>query len=197
MMRLNRQSFYLVFLALLSLSLSGCNSFRISETKVNDDLAKQIESAQDTRFELASEGQAVALNLAIKQADIDFLERDGGVIAIALMCDLTGEVSAFGQDFSLTTQINPEFEAGIRIQDQDLFLVAPRLTQVAIKGSSFDEKLIRSTLGSLQNRVEQVLRQYFDQHPVYTLNHSPFEKLAASLVSDIEIKDDSLELSLF
>ncbi|BFM50699.1 DUF1439 domain-containing protein [Marinomonas sp. THO17] len=196
-MGLNRKSLYLALLAFLSLTLSGCNRFRISETKVNEDLAKQIDSAQDTRFELAAEGQVVALTLAIKQADVDFLERDGGVIAIALRCDLTGEVSAFGQNFSLTTEVNPDFEAGIRIQDKDLFLVAPRLTQVAIKGSSFDEKILRSTLGSLQDRVEQVLRQYFDQHPIYSLNHSVFEKLAASLVSDIEIKDDALELSLF
>ncbi|WP_394181860.1 DUF1439 domain-containing protein [Marinomonas posidonica] len=196
-MILIKKSLNLSLLALLCLTLTACNSFRISESKINDDLTKQIETAQDTRFELAAEGQAVALNLAIRQANVDFLERDGGVIAIALMCDLTGEVSAFGQNFSLTTQVNPEFEAGIRLQDQDLFLVAPRLTQVAIKGSSFDERVIRTALGSLQDRVEQVLRQYFDQHPIYTLDHSPFEKLAASLVSNIEIKDDSLELSMF
>ncbi|AEF55976.1 DUF1439 domain-containing protein [Marinomonas posidonica] len=195
-MRLYSTIAHVLLLGFTSLILTGCNSFRVSEADVNKDLAKQLEQSKETRLALTS-GDAVVLNLAIKAAKVDFLERDGGLISVALMCDLTGEVSAFGQSFSLTTDVNPSFESGIRLQDKQLFLVAPRFTQVVISGSRFDENIIRSTLGSLQDKVEVALRDYFDHHPVYELNHSPFEKLAASMVSDIVIEDDSLELSMF
>ena len=181
----------------VSLFLVGCNSFRISEDDVNKEVAKQLAKPQDNHVQLTLDSNTLNLDLVVTSAHIDFTERDGGLVLVDMISKMTGTLTAFGQTFSMSAQVNPSFESGVRIEEDRLYLVAPKITKIEVEGSSFNDKMLRSTLGSLHDDFEKALVKYFDQHPVYVLNHSPFEKTAASLVKDIIIKEDSLELSIF
>ncbi|TYL48770.1 DUF1439 domain-containing protein [Marinomonas sp. IMCC 4694] len=181
----------------LSIVLAGCNSFRISEEEVNQEVVKQLEQQNERHIALTLDSNTLNLDLLVTQAVIDFTERDGGLVLVDLVSDMTGTLTAFGQAFSLTTSVNPSFESGIRIEENRLYLVAPKITKIAVEGSSFNDKMLRSTLGSLRGDFEQALAQYFDQHPIYILDHSAFEKTAATMVKDIIIHEDSLELAIF
>lgn len=189
----------LATLSLVSISvlLAGCNSFRVSEDDVNKEVAKQLTQPQENHIELTLDSNTLNLDLVVTSAHIDFTERDGGLVLVDMISKMTGTLTAFGQTFSLSARVNPFFESGVRIEEDRLYLVAPKITQIEVEGSSFNDKMLRSTLGSLHDDFEKALVQYFDEHPVYVLNHSPFEKTAASLVKDIIIKEDSLELSIF
>lgn len=195
-MRIGRSLCTLVLLG-VSIVLAGCNSFRISEEEVNQEVVKQLEQQNERHIALTLDSNTLNLDLLVTQAIIDFTERDGGLVLVDLISDMTGTLTAFGQTFSLTTSVNPSFESGIRIEENRLYLVAPKITKIAVKGSSFNDTMLRSTLGSLQGDFEQALVQYFDQHPIYILDHSAFEKTAATMVKDIIIHEDSLELAIF
>ncbi|WP_249411618.1 MULTISPECIES: DUF1439 domain-containing protein [Marinomonas] len=196
MMRFTRTIATLMLIS-TSVLLVGCNSFRVSEDDVNKEVAKQLAQPQENHIQLTLDSNTLNLDLLVTSAQIDFTERDGGLVLVDLMSKMTGTLTAFGQTFSLTTNVNPSFESGVRIEEDRLYLVAPKITQIEVEGSSFNDKMLRSTLGSLHDDFEKALVQYFDEHPVYVLNHSPFEKTAASLVKDIIIKEDFLELSIF
>ncbi|WP_417528309.1 DUF1439 domain-containing protein [Marinomonas shanghaiensis] len=191
------RTFAIVALSIASLFLSGCNSLTISEVDVNKEVAKQLAEQQENHITLLLNGNALNLDLLVTEANIDFTERNGGLVMVDLSSNMTGTLKAFGQTFSVTTKVNPSFESGVRIEEDRLYLVAPKITQIDVEGSSFNEKMLRSTLGSLHGDFEKALVDYFDQHPVYVLNHSPSEKTAAALVKNIIIKEDSLELSIF
>ncbi|GAA0224693.1 DUF1439 domain-containing protein [Marinomonas primoryensis] len=184
-------------LVVASLLLTGCNSFRVGEAEVNQEVAKQLAQPQKNHIKLTLDNNTLNLDLLIDSADVDFTERDGGLVLVDLISNMTGTLTAFGQTFSLTTKVSPSFESGVRIEEDRLYLVAPKITKINVEGSSFNDKVLRSTLGSLHGDFEKALVEYFDEHPVYVLNHSPFEKTAAALVKNIIIKEDSLELSIF
>ncbi|RBP80090.1 DUF1439 domain-containing protein [Marinomonas rhizomae] len=186
-----------LLLVSISVLLAGCNSFRVSEDDVNKEVAKHLSQPQQNQIQLTVDKNTLNLDLVVTSAHIDFTVRDGGLVLVDLISKMTGTLTAFGQQFSLTTKVNPSFESGVRIEEDRLYLVAPKITKIEVEGSSFNDKILRSTLGSLHDDFEKALVQYFDKHPVYVLDHSPFEKTAASLVKDIIIKEDSLELSLF
>ncbi|SHG06482.1 Protein of unknown function [Marinomonas polaris DSM 16579] len=195
-MRFTR-TFVTLILISTSVLLAGCNSFRVSEDDVNKEVAKQLAQPQENHIKFTLDSNTLNLDLVVTSAHIDFTERDGGLVLVDMISKMTGTLTAFGQTFSLSARVNPSFESGVRIEEDRLYLVAPKITQIVVEGSSFNDKMLRSTLGSLHDDFEKALVQYFDEHPVYVLNHSPFEKTAASLVKDIIIKEDSLELSIF
>ncbi|MBU1296162.1 MAG: DUF1439 domain-containing protein [Gammaproteobacteria bacterium] len=195
-MRFTR-TFVTLILISTSVLLAGCNSFRVSEDDVNKEVAKLLAQPQENHIKFTLDSNTLNLDLVVTSAHIDFTERDGGLVLVDMISKMTGTLTAFGQTFSLSARVNPSFESGVRIEEDRLYLVAPKITQIEVEGSSFNDKMLRSTLGSLHDDFEKALVQYFDEHPVYVLNHSPFEKTAASLVKDIIIKEDSLELSIF
>lgn len=191
------KSIYALLLVVLSLLLTGCNSFIVSEEDVNAEVTKQLAEQSTHQITLLVEGNALNLDLQITSAKVDFTARDGGLVLVDLTSDMTGTLTAFGQVISLTTEVNPSFESGVRLEEDRIYLVAPKITKIDVKGASFSDKMLRSTLGGLHGDFEKALVTYFDEHAVYVLNNSPFEKTAASLVNGIIIKEDALELSLF
>ncbi|MGR0278124.1 DUF1439 domain-containing protein [Marinomonas dokdonensis] len=188
---------FLLAVLVSSLAISGCNSFRISETELNEEVAKQLANPQTNQIEVLLDGHTLNLELLVKSASIDLTDRDGGLVMVDMVSDMKGRLKAFGQEFEITTQLLPSFESGVRIEEDRLYLVAPKVTNIQVQGASFSENMLRSVLGSLHGDFEKALAQYFDQHPVYVLDHSPFEKTAASMVKDIIVTEDSLEFSLF
>ncbi len=180
------------------LLLSGCNSYLVTEDEVNEAVAKELAKSEHNRMLLNLEGgNTLTLDILVTEADIDFTERDGGLVLVDLVSDLEGTLTAFGQSFSLTTVINPSFESGVRIEENRVYLVAPRITKIGIQGASFGEQMLRSTLSSVHDDLERSLVDYFDEHPIYVLDNSPFEKSTSSLVKDIIIQENALKLTLF
>ncbi|MBJ7538774.1 DUF1439 domain-containing protein [Marinomonas transparens] len=185
------------FVVLLSLLLSGCNSFRVSEDEVNQEVAKRLLEPKANHIALMLGGNTLNLDLLVNAAHIHLTERDGGLVLVDMMTDMKGTLTAFGRDFSLTTKVNPSFESGVRLEENRVYLVAAKLTKVEVEGSSFNDQMLRSTLGPLHGDFEKALADYFNEHPVYVLDHSPFEASAAVLVKDIIIKEGELEFDIF
>lgn len=177
--------------------LVGCNSFVISEKDMNAEVEKQLAQQSTHQVNLQVEGNSLNLDLFVTSALIQFTARDGGLVLVDLTSNMTGTLAAFGQVLSLTTKVNPSFESGVRIEEDRLYLVAPKILKIDVEGTSFSDIMLRSALGGLHGEFEKMLVTYFDEHPVYVLNNSSLEKTAASLVKNITIKDGSLELSLF
>lgn len=191
------QKRFIGVLLFIPLLLTGCNSFHISEEELNQDIAKRLAKPQNNQIDLTLEGNTLNLDLLVISADIQLTERDGGLVLVDLVSDMTGQLTAFGQSFSITTQLKPSFESGVRLEENRVYLVAPKITSIDIEGSNFNEQILRSTLGSLHDDFEKALVQYFDENPVYVLDHSPFEKSTASLVKSIIITEGALEFSIF
>ncbi|WP_263529268.1 DUF1439 domain-containing protein [Marinomonas sargassi] len=192
-----RRAIYIFFTITSALLMTGCNSFLVSETEINQEVEKLLAEPQSNQISLLVEGNALDIDLVVKKADVDLTARDGGLVLVDLDTNLEGVLTAFGQKISISASVEPSFESGVRIEEDRLYLTSPRITEVKVQGTSFTDKMLSSALGSVHGELEKALVKYFDTHPVYILNHSPFEKTAASLVKDIIIKEDTIELSIF
>ena len=185
-------------LLLSTLMLTGCDGLSISEAELNQAVAKQLAQTKQNHIQLTlKDGSALDMNLLVKTAHIDLTARDGGLALVDLTSDLQGTLSAFGQSFSFSTQVNPSFESGVRLEENRVYLVAPKITKIEVEGSNFSDKMLRSTLGSLHDDFEKALAKYFDTHPVYVLNHSATEKASASMIKSISIKENTIEFAIF
>lgn len=184
-------------IGVISAMLSGCNSMSVTEDELNQEVEKRLSTSQPDVINLTLNQSTLNLDLLVKQADIDLSDKNGGVVAVAMQTDMRGTLSMFGQTLSMKTQLSPSFESGLRIEEDRVYLVGPKLTQVTVQGSSINDQMLRNTLGSLHTEFESALAHYFDEHPVYVLNHSASEKAAAKLVKNIVITNDSIEFMLF
>ncbi|MEL0636563.1 DUF1439 domain-containing protein [Marinomonas sp. TI.3.20] len=193
-----RRAIAVTVLLISTLTLAGCDGLSVSETELNQAVAKQLEQPKSNHIQLTLEsGNTLDMNLLVKSAHIDLTDRDGGLALVDMKTELQGTLSAFGQSFSFSTKVNPSFESGVRLEENRVYLVAPKITKIAVEGSSFNDKILRSTLGSLHDDFEKKLAQYFDTHPVYVLNHSTREKATASMIKGISIKEDAIEFAIF
>ncbi|MBM6551547.1 DUF1439 domain-containing protein [Marinomonas ostreistagni] len=181
----------------LSTVLTGCTDMSISEQELNQEVANRLEQNQPDVIELTLDGSTLNLDLLIKEANIDLISRDGGLVLVDMKTDIRGTLNVFGQDMTMKTELDPSFESGLRIEEDRVYLVGAKLTQVTVQGSSISDQMFRNTLGSLHGEFEAALARYFNEHPVYVLNHSAVEKAAAKMVKDIVITDDSIEFMIF
>ncbi|SBS32241.1 lipoprotein [Marinomonas aquimarina] len=183
--------------AAVAVMLSGCSDMSVSEQELNAEVAKRLVTSQPDIIQLTLEESTLNLDLLIKEAIIDLTERDGGLVMVNMKTDIRGTLNVFGQDMSMTAQLDPSFESGLRIEEDRVYLVGAKLTQIAVQGNSISDQMFRNTLGSLHEDFESALARYFDTHPVYVLNHSTAEKAAARMVKDIVITEDSIEFMIF
>ncbi|MBJ7549919.1 DUF1439 domain-containing protein [Marinomonas ostreistagni] len=193
---LKRNVFWLLSLV-SALFLTGCTDMSVSEQELNQEVTQRLKTTQPDVIQLTLEESTLNLDLLIKNADIDLTQRDGGLVMVDLKTDIRGVLNVFGQDMTMTAQLDPSFESGLRIEEDRVYLVGAKLTQVSVQGSSISDQMLRNTLGSLHDEFESALARYFDTHPVYVLNHSAMEKAAAKMVKDIVITDDSIEFMIF
>ncbi|ADZ92620.1 DUF1439 domain-containing protein [Marinomonas mediterranea] len=187
----------LLLIVLFPLFLSGCNGVSLSEEALNREVATRLAEKQPDRIRLTLEDKALDLVLLVKRADIDLSSEFGGIVKIVLDTDIQGSIEAFGKTFTMTTSLVPKLESGVRLDDDLVYLVAPKLTEVSVQGTNFSDQMLRSTLGSVHDELEQAIVQYFDVHPIYRLDHNATEKLAATLIDEIHITDDALEFGVF
>lgn len=179
--------------------LYGCGDYQITDSRLNQALASQLQQQPPVSRQLAltDEGDTLAMVLVVNDATLDLSGADGGVIHVKLQAELTGELSLFGRAMSVSREIEPEFESGIRLQDNQLYLVSPRLVSVGITGSGFNQDILRSALDPMQAEFEKALANYVKDNPIYTLDHSLWEKGVSYLVSDLQVRDGFIDLILF
>lgn len=193
---LQKKSLFLAGVVLSAL-LTGCSDMSITEQELNQEVANRLEQNQPDVVQLTLNESTLNLDLLIKEANIDLTSRDGGLVVVDMKTDIRGTLNVFGQDMTMKTQLDPTFESGLRIEEDRVYLVGAKLTQITVQGSSISDQMFRNTLGSLHGDFEAALARYFNEHPVYVLNHSSVEKAAARLVKDIVITDDSIEFMIF
>ena len=184
--------------AAVAVLLSDCSSdMSVSETELNAEVAKRLATNQPDIIQLSLEESTLNLDLLIKEANIDLTERDGGLVMVDMKTDIRGTLNVFGQEMTMKAQLDPSFESGLRIEEDRVYLVGAKLTQISVQGNSISDEMFRNTLGSLHGDFEKALADYFNTHPVYVLNHSMTEKAAAKMVKNIVITDDSIEFMIF
>lgn len=181
----------------VTVMLSGCSDMSVTEEELNYEVAQRLQTSQPDIIQLTLEDSTLNLDLLIKQAKIDLTQRDGGLVMVDMKTDIRGTLNVFGQDMSMKAQLDPSFESGLRIEEDRVYLVGAKLTQVTVQGSSISDQMLRNTLGSLHDEFEKALADYFNTHPVYVLDHDAMEKAAARMVKNIVITDDSIEFMIF
>lgn len=183
--------------AAVAVLLSGCSDMSVSESDLNTEVANRLATSQPDIIQLTLDESTLNLDLMIKEANIDLTARDGGLVMVDLKTDIRGTLNVFGQEMGMQAQLDPSFESGLRIEEDRVYLVGAKLTQITVQGNSISDQMFRNTLGSLHDDFESALARYFDTHPIYVLNHSATEKAAAKMVKDIVITDDSIEFMIF
>lgn len=188
----------LLVMLLVALPLTGCSALHITEQGLNQELATRLEQGVgENRIQLTMPDGAFDMALLVKEANIDLTERDGGLVLLAMDTDIQGTLTMFGRDVSFKTSLKPAFESGIRLQANEVYLVAPKLTNIQVHGSDFSDAMLRQYLGGLHSEFEQAVAQYFERHPVYVLDHSLMERTAASFVKNLAITEDTIEFLIF
>ncbi len=182
---------------LLGLALAGtCAAASISEAELNRQLVTQLRQRglEHNVIHLRQPQQQLQLELQLSDVQLQLLEQRGGIARVSLASDLDGQLILFGQRMRLKAQLEPEMESGLRYAEGALYLVQPRLTRLALKGPPADRELLQPLLALIQPALEQELARYFDHYPVYRLEHSLEEKLAAQALQSVAIRDGRLEL---
>ncbi len=181
----------------LALFVISFGRYTITQDELNQALAKKFELpiSQDLSFSQGDE--TIDVSMQISMAELVLSSDQGGLIQVRLKSQITGRLSLFSRQFELTSQIIPRLETGIRLEQDRLYLVGPKLVGLEVAGSSFQDQMLRSVLPTIQTPLELAIKQHFDQQAVYLLEHSLLEKLVAVFASDISVKQEMIELSLF
>lgn len=188
--------FYVLIVG-LALFVISFGRYTITQDELNQALAKKFELpiSQDLSFSQGDE--TIDVSMQISMAELVLSSDQGGLIQVRLKSQITGRLSLFSRQFELTSQIIPRLETGIRLEQNRLYLVGPKLVGLEVAGSSFQDQMLRSVLPTIQTPLELAIKQHFDQQAVYLLEHSLLEKLVAVFASDISVKQEMIELSLF
>lgn len=189
--------FTLSLVVLLSVFLSGCNSYRLSEDKLNAEIVQRIKEQPPQRILVSMGEQTVKLNMVVTGGVVDLTSENGGSAKIRLSTDLTGTLSMFGQEIAIETDLQPYIQTNVRIEDGQIYLVDPKVLEISVHGSNFNDQLLRSVLGPLHDDFEVALTGYFAENPVYVMNHSALEESAALVIKKITIKEDEVVMSMF
>ena len=188
---------YCSLMIILSVLLSGCNSYRLSEAKLNGEIVQRIKDEPKQSIIVSMGEQTVTLDMVVIGAVVDLMAKEGGVAQIRLSTDMTGTLNMFGKDISVQTDLMPYIQAGVRIEEGKIYLVNPKVLEITVNGSSFNDQLLRSALGPLHDDFEVALSGYFSENPVYIMNHSALEESAALVVKKITINEDEIVMSMF
>ncbi|MFT2112030.1 DUF1439 domain-containing protein [Marinomonas sp. 2405UD68-3] len=189
--------FTLSLVVLLSVFLSGCNGYRLSEDRLNAEIVQRIKEQPPQRILVSMGEQTVKLNMIVTGGVVDLTSENGGSAKIRLSTDLTGTLSMFGQEIAIETDLQPYIQTNVRIEDGQIYLVDPKVLEISVHGSNFNDQLLRSVLGPLHDDFEVALTGYFAENPVYVMNHSALEESAALMIKKITIKEDEVVMSMF
>ena len=187
----------LLLMAAFALLLSGCVDYSVSEDELNQGLTKQLADPITHKLNVSQGDEVIELSLSVSAVDLSLTSKDGGLIQVTLDSQLTGSLTLFSRVFALTSQLKPIMEAGVRLEEDRLYLVGPRIVNLEVRGASFQDQMLSSVIDSLEGDIEQVLQTYFNQNAIYQLDHSLLERFVAKFASEISVKQDNLTISAF
>lgn len=167
----------------IALLLTGCQDLVISEAEVNRK-AERFISEHQRLDPFAGKLSNVVVNYDIDDIQIDFQSSAGGQVITRLSGTLAGKVRVLGRDLSLKVLLTPQLVSSLRYSDGKIYLKEPRVLDW---GGG-----LPGVLKPHENKLETMASSYLQDVPIYTLNHSLKEKLAASVIKRISIKDDQL-----
>ncbi len=185
---------FIVLIAAISLLLSGCGGYSISEDELNQALAKKLAKPISNTLKVSQGEEVIALTMQVSAGDLALSSDQGGLLRLTLETQLTGTLSLFSRDFALTSQITPVLETGIRLDQDKLYLVGPKIVRLKVEGAGFQDQMLMSVLPSIQGDIEIAIKAYFNENALYQLDHSLLEKWVAKFASEISIKQANLEL---
>jgi len=186
-----------VLIAVLSLLLSGCGGYSISEDELNQALSETLTKPISNTLKVSKGEDVIELTMQVSGADLALSSDQGGLLRLTLETQLTGTLPLFSRDFALTSEIAPVLETGIRLDQGYLYLVGPRVVKLEVNGTRFQDQMLISVLPSIQGDIEIAIKEYFNENAVYQLDHSLLEKWVAKFASEISVKQANLELRVF
>lgn len=187
----------ILLLTCFSVLLTGCGNYSISEDELNQALAQKLAQPIANRLTVSQGDEVIELTMQVFAADLMLTSDQGGLIQLTLNGKLTGSMTLFSRTFSLTSRITPVLEADIRLEQESLYLVGAKVVSLEVDGTRFQDQMLTSVLPSIQSDIEKTINDYFNENAVYQLEHSLIEKGIAKFVTEISVKQENLELSVF
>ncbi len=163
--------------------LAGCQQNSISETQLNQRIERQLTTQASKPLQLRA-GQ-LNMQYTIDTIQVDLQSQQGGRAISQLTGTLTGQLQIFGQPIKLAAPFNPVLASGLRYDKGQIFLANPTV-------ESWGQPLPPALQPYVQ-QLQQMAAEHLKAVPVYQLDNSLEEKLAAKMLRDIQIKDDRLQ----
>lgn len=189
-MRMINVQVNIIILLGLTVLLSSCGSYYLSEATLNEEIKKQLPPSSHIFVTI---GDNVAkLDMLITGLHIDLLAENGGTAKIYLSTNTAGEFMTYNSPLNISAYLSITVYSGLRLKNGKIYLVNPTVESLHIQGEKFGDGLLRTVLGSFHREVESALSGYFYKHPIYELGHSSFEKNTKNKVKAISIKENEL-----
>ncbi len=171
---------------LVILGLSGCvSSPYVTEAQMNKRAQQVIEQYQ-LRSPLTANLPNTEVLFDIKQAKVDLQSANGGQMVLNLDGSIKGTVSILGIKRTLSVPFSPQLVSPLRYDEGNIYLNSPSVL-------NWGDKIPPMIADSIRP-FENVISLYLQQVPIYTLDHSLEEKIAAKIIRKIKIQDDKLIL---
>lgn len=172
------------FLIVCTLLLSACeNNYSVTEQEIS-----KVSNAELRRFQnerpLILKVRGNEINVVLETVSIDLKSEDGGKVVFKTQGKLTANLTFLGRTVSHSQSFSPVFIAGLTYVDGQFFLNNPRLDPSTKVTSGPMEQKIYAYMDQLATKIEQL--------PIYRLEHSIKEKIAAKLIKSIEITDTEI-----
>ncbi len=166
-----------------TLLLAGCQQNSITESQLNQRIERQLATQNNQPLRLQA-GQ-LQLQYHIEDIAVDLQSQRGGRAISQLTGVLRGQLQIFGQPIKLEAPFNPVLASGLRYDKGQIFLAEPTV-------ESWGQPLPPALQPYVQ-QLQQMAAEHLKTVPVYQLDNSLEEKLAAKMLRDIQIKDDRLQ----
>lgn len=192
----NKKYQAVIFLGFIGL-LSGCNSYHVSETILNEEIETYLMTHPRPHVFVDIGDQVASLEMFITGISIDLMKKHGGTAKIHLSTSATGEFIAFRAPVSMSTHLRLTMSSSLTVKQGSIYLVNPILHSINLQGNDVSDDLLRATLLPFSRSFEKALAGYFYRHPIYELEHSRFEKETNRDIKDIHIEEDKLLLTFY
>lgn len=187
-----------IALSLLLISLlSGCNSYRLSEKLLNEEIAQRLMSKPTQHIFVDVDDRFAILNLFIKGLMIDLRADNGGTAHIHLSANTQGTLFALNEPVDISTYLTLTVRSALTVRSGKIYLSDPKISDIKVQGEDFSDEVLRNVLTSSNPNLKQALAGYFYKTPIYHLTHSNLEKATKSEIENIRIRQDELLLTFY
>ncbi|TBR42776.1 DUF1439 domain-containing protein [Marinomonas agarivorans] len=186
-----------VALCLVAVLMSGCNSYRLSEALLNEEIEARLVTRSTPHIFVDVDDNFATLNLFIKGLSIDLLAENGGSVKVHLGANTQGMLFALNEPVAISTHLRVTLWSNLVVKEGSIYLTQPKISHIQIQGDNFSDDILRTAFASSHLYLEQALAGYFYKTPIYELTHSNIEKTTKRDVKNVRIKKDALLLTFY